>query len=176
MRAVVVTRHGEIDVLETRDEPAPEVGEGGLLVDVEAAGINFRDVYERRGGYAREAPLIGGIEGAGVVAEVGPGVDRYSAGDRVAWVDGPGSFAERVVVAADKAVPVPEGVSGEAASAVLLQGMTAHYLAVDTYPVQAGDWVVVHAAAGGVGLLLTQIVKLRGGHVLATTSGGQKAD
>jgi NADPH:quinone reductase len=176
MRAIVVPRHGGPDVLELRDEPAPEAGPGRLLVDVDVAGVNYRDVYEREGGYAGTAPLIAGIEGAGTVRAVGEGVAGVAPGDRVAWVAGPGSYAEQVAIDADDAVPVPEGVSTELAAAVLLQGLTAHYLATSTYPVQAGDAVVVHAAAGGVGLLLTQIAKLRGGRVLATTSGGEKAD
>jgi NADPH:quinone reductase len=177
MRAVVVTGHGGSEVLETREEPEPAAGEGQLLVDVEAAGVNFRDVYERQGGgYGRDAPFVAGVEGAGTVAAVGSGVQAFAPGDRVGWVSAPGSFAERAVVDADDAVPVPDGISGELAGAVLLQGMTAHYLALDTHPVQAGDTVVVHAAAGGVGLLLTQIVKLRDGRVIATTSGGEKAE
>jgi NADPH:quinone reductase len=176
MRAVVVTGHGGSEVLETREEAEPAAGEGQLLVDIEAAGVNFRDVYEREGGYARDAPFVAGVEGAGTVAEVGSGVRGIAPGDRVGWVLAPGSFAERAVVDADNAVPVPDGISVELAGAVLLQGMTAHYLALDTHPVRAGDTVVVHAAAGGVGLLLTQIVKLRGGRVIATTSGGEKAE
>jgi NADPH2:quinone reductase len=175
MRAIVVPRHGGADVLELRDEPAPEPGPGQLLVDVEAAGVNYRDVYEREGGYAGTAPLIAGIEGAGTVRAVGDGVTDVAPGDRVAWVAGPGSYAEQVVLGADKAVPVPDGVCTELAAAVLLQGLTAHYLATSTYPVQEGDTVLVHAAAGGVGLLLTQIVGLRGGRVIATTSSDDKA-
>jgi NADPH2:quinone reductase len=175
MRAIVVPRHGGADVLELRDEPSPEPGPGQLLVDVEAAGVNYRDVYEREGGYAGTAPLIAGIEGAGTVRAVGDGVADVAPGDRVAWVAGPGSYAEQVVIDADKAVPVPDGVSTELAAAVLLQGLTAHYLATSTYPVREGDAVLVHAAAGGVGLLLTQIVKLRGGRAIATTSTDEKA-
>jgi NADPH2:quinone reductase len=175
MRAIVVPRHGGPEVLELRDEPAPEPGPGQLLADVGAAGVNYRDVYEREGGYAGTAPLVAGIEGAGTVRAVGPGVTDVAPGDRVAWVAGQGSYAEQVLLDADKAVPVPEGVSTELAAAVLLQGMTAHYLATSTYAVAAGDTVIVHAAAGGVGLLLTQIVGLRGGRVIATTSSADKA-
>ena len=167
MRAIVITRHGGPEVLELQDVPEPE-GDG-LLVDVEAVGVNYRDVYEReaRGAYKSEPPLIAGVEGAGTVAETG---------ERVAWVAAPGSYAERVSVPAAAAVPVPDGVSTEVAAAVLLQGMTAHYLCTATYPVQPGDDVLVHAAAGGVGLLLTQMVKLRGGRVIATTSTEEKAE
>jgi NADPH2:quinone reductase len=140
--------------------------------------VNFRDIYEREGvgGYSGDPPFVIGAEGAGTVAEVGDGVHDFRPGDRVAWAAAPGSYAERVVVGEDKAVPVPDGVSTEVAAAALLQGMTAHYLAIDTYPVQSRDPVLVHAAAGGVGLLLTQIVKLRDGRVIATTGSDQKAE
>ena len=178
MQAVVVTRNGAADVLEVRDEPAPEAGAGQLLVDIDAAGVNYRDVYEREGHghHGGEPPLIAGVEGAGTVAAVGADVREFSAGDRVAWTAGQGSYAEQVVVDAERAVSVPDGVSSELAAAVLLQGMTAQYLATSTYPVEPGDSVVVHAAAGGVGLLLTQIVKMRGGRVIATTSSDEKAE
>ena len=171
MRAIVVTEKGGPEVLELRDEPEPEPGPGQLLVDVEAIGVNFRDIYEREGAgaYAGDPPFIAGAEGAGTVAAVGEGVHDFSVGDRVAWAAAPGSYAERVVVDEGKAAMVPDGVSSEVAAAAILQGMTAHYLAIDTYAVQSGDPVLVHAAAGGVGLLLTQIVKLRGGRVIATT-------
>lgn len=178
MRAVVITRSGGPEVLELREEPDPVPGPNELLVAVEAAGVNYRDVYERVGGGAYDAVpgTIAGVEGAGTVASLGDGVAGFSVGDRVAWVSAQGSYAELVLVAADRAVRVPDGVSSEVGAAVLLQGMTAHYLACDSYPVASGDSVLVHAAAGGVGLLLTQIAKLRGGHVIATTSGGEKAD
>jgi NADPH:quinone reductase len=178
MRAIVVTRTGGPEVLEARDEPDPQPGAGQVLVELEAAGVNFRDIYEREGagGYTADPPFVGGAEGAGTVAAVGDGVRDLEVGDRVAWSNAPGSYAERVVVDAERAVPVPDGVTTEVAAAVLLQGMTAHYLAVDTYPVQSGDPVIVHAAAGGVGLLLTQIVRLRGGRVIATTSTPEKAE
>ena len=178
MRAIVVTRAGGPEVLEARDEPDPQPGPGQVLVELEAAGVNFRDIYEREGvgGYTNEPPFVAGAEGAGTVTAVGEGVSELSVGDRVAWSNAPGSYAERVVVDAAAAVPVPDGVSTEVAAAALLQGMTAHYLAVDTYPVKSGDPVIVHAAAGGVGLLLTQIVRLRGGRVIATTSSAGKAE
>jgi NADPH:quinone reductase len=178
MRAVVITRSGGPEVLEVRDEPEPEAGEGELLVAAEACGVNFRDVYEREGrgaAYANEPPLVGGAEGAGTVIAAGPGVEGFAEGERVVWSNAPGSHAERVAVPARAAVRVPDGVSAELAAAVLLQGMTAHYLCTSTYAVQEGDDVLVHAAAGGVGLLLTQMVKLRGGRVLATTSTDEKA-
>jgi len=168
MRAIVVTGHGGPEVLELQDVPAPEPGPGQLLVDVEAIGVNYRDIYEREGGGPHEAetPRPAGVEGAGTVA---------GTGERVAWSNAPGSYAEQVVVDADAAVPVPDGIATEVAAAVMLQGSTAHYLATSTYPIQAGDTVLVHAAAGGVGLLLTQIAKRRGGRVIATTSTDEKA-
>ena len=168
MHAIVFARHGGPEVLELRDVPEPVPGEGEVLVDVEAIGVNFRDIYEReREGYGSDAPAILGAEAAGTVV---------GTGERLAWTATPKSYAERVAVDRARAVAVPDGVSGELAAAALLQGMTAHYLANDSYPVQPGEWVVVHAAAGGVGLLLTQLVKLRGAHVLATTSSQEKAE
>jgi NADPH:quinone reductase len=166
VRAIRIERHGGPEVLELRDLEPPEPGPGELLVDVTAIGVNYRDVYERAiPGYAGPLPRVVGVEGAGTVGE-----------DRVAWIDAPGSYAEQVVVSAERAVPIPDGVSDEQAAAVLLQGITAHYLCSSTYPVAGGDRVVIHAAAGGVGLLLTQLVRLRGGRVLATTSTEEKAE
>lgn len=175
MRAIQVTEHGGPEVLALIDAPMPAAGDGQVLVDVAAAGVNYIDTYQRSGLYRIETPFILGMEGAGKVREVGAGVDGISVGDRVAWKVGQGSYAEAVAIPAPEAVPIPDGVQDEVAAAALLQGVTAHYLATSTYPVKEGDWVVVHAAAGGVGLLLTQIVKLRGGHVLATTSTPEKA-
>ncbi len=175
MRGFVVTAIGGSDVLELQDLPEPEVRPGALVVEVEAAGVNFRDVYERNGTYPTVPPFTAGAEGAGTVTAVGAGVTGFRAGDRVVWSAAQGSYAERVQVPASAAVPVPDGVSSETAAAVFLQGLTAHYLATSTYPVAVGDVAVVHAAAGGVGLLLTQIVKLLGGRVLATTSSDEKA-
>src|SRR6185312_5812460 len=165
MRAVYFERNGGPEVLACQDRPAPE---GEVLVDVEAIGINYRDVYERQGGgYGSPPPAIIGVEGAGKI---------HDTGERVAWVGVPGSYAEQVAAPRDRFVPVPGGVDAEVAAAALLQGMTAHYLAADSYPIEDGDWVIVHAAAGGVGLLLTQIAKSRGGRVIATTSTQEKAD
>jgi NADPH:quinone reductase len=175
VRAVVITANGGPEVLELRDEPAPAPASGKLVVALEAAGVNFRDVYEREGrlsAYKNTPPLIGGVEGAGTVLA---GAGDFSPGDRVCWVAAAGSYAERVLVDPQVAVPVPDGVSSEQAAAVLLQGMTAQYLCTSTYPVQPGDDVLIHAAAGGVGLLLTQMVKRRGGRVIATTSSDEKA-
>jgi NADPH:quinone reductase len=175
MRAVVVTRSGGPEVLELQDVPAPAPGPGELLVDVAVAGVNFRDVYERRGGYGPPPPIVAGIEGAGRVAAIGDGVTEASVGDRVAWNNAQGSYAEQVVVPAARAIPVPDGLGDDLACAALLQGMTAHYLTHSTYPVQPGDEVLAHAAAGGAGRLVVQMAKARGGRVTATTSGGVKA-
>jgi NADPH2:quinone reductase len=167
MHAVVFERNGGPEVLEYKDVPDPTPTDGQVLVEVEAVGINYRDVYERNGGgYGSEPPAVIGVEGAGTVTE---------SGERVAWIGVPGSYAERVAADPKQLVPVPEGVSAEMAAAALLQGMTAQFLANDSYPIQDGDWVVVHAGAGGVGLLLTQLAKLRGGRVIATTSAEEKA-
>ena len=176
MRAFVVTAIGGSEVLELRDVPAPEPAPGALVVTVEAAGVNFRDIYERNGIYPTTPPFAAGVEGAGRVAAVGDDVVGFRVGERVVWSAAQGSYAEQVLVPAAAAVRVPDAVPSEIAAAVFLQGLTAHYLACSTYPVAAGETVVVHAAAGGVGLLLTQVVKLRGGRVLATTSGGEKAE
>src|SRR5437588_1295241 len=168
MRAIVFERNGGPEVLVAKDVSDPEPADGDVLGEGEAAGVNYRDVYERMGrGYGSEPPAIIGVEGAGRVAQ---------SGEQVAWVGVPGSYAQRVSAPRDQLVAIPEGVSSDVAAAVLLQGMTAHYLAADSYPVQDGDWVLVHAAAGGVGLLLTQLAKLRGGRVIATTSTEAKAE
>jgi NADPH:quinone reductase len=173
MRAIQITSKGGPEVMRLADVPEPE---GDLIVEVEAIGVNFRDVYEREGRGAMYGkaplPLIVGAEGAGTVIE---GAGEFSAGDRVAWAAAPGSYAERVAVPLDEAVAIPDGTTAEQAAAAILQGMTAHYLSQSTYPVQAGDVCVVHAAAGGVGLLLTQMIKARGGTVIATTSTEEKA-
>jgi len=177
MRTIVVQRLGGPDVLAVEDRPTPEPGEGQLLVDVAAAGVNFMDIYQREGkGYALDPPFPLGQEGAGTVTAVGPGVTTVAVGERVAWASAQGSYAEQALVPADRAIAVPAGVDLQVAAAALLQGMTAHYLAASTYPVGAGDVAVVHAAAGGVGLLLTQLVKSRGGVVVATTSDAEKGE
>ena len=168
MRAIYFERNGGPEVLEPGDRTAPEPGDGEVLVDVEAVGVNYRDVYERNGGgYGSAPPAIIGVEGAGKIA---------GTGERVAWAHIDGSYAEQIAAPRDKLVAVPDGMSSEVAAAALLQGMTAHYLAADSYPISEGDWVLVHAAAGGVGLLLTQIAKARGGRVVATTSTAEKAE
>ncbi len=176
MRAVVVTRFGRPEVLELQEAPAPEPGVGELLVDVTVSGVNFRDVYERKGAYGGTPPIVAGVEGAGRVAALGDGVEGVAVGARVAWNSAQGSYADRVVVPAARAVSVPDALSDEVACAALLQGMTAHYLTHSTYAIQEGDEVLVHAAAGGAGRLVLQMAKLRGARVTATTSGGEKAE
>jgi NADPH2:quinone reductase len=177
MRVVEVSKLGGPDVLTLAERDAPRPGPGQLLVHVAAAGVNFMDIYQREGRppYGRELPFVPGAEGAGTVAALGPGVDGFAAGDRVAWAGVPGSYAEQALVPAASAVLVPDGVGTQFAAAVMLQGITAHYLCHSTYPVAHGDPVLVHAGAGGVGLLLTQLVKMRGGVVVATTSTADKA-
>jgi NADPH2:quinone reductase len=177
MRVIVAEGQGGPEVLSVAEQAAPRPEPGEVLVKVAAAGVNFMDIYQREGigGYRREAPYVPGGEGAGTVTALGEGVTGLSVGDQVAWASVPGSYAEQAVLPASRAVPVPAGVGLQVAAAVILQGLTAHYLVTSTYPVQAGDVTVVHAAAGGVGLLLTQLVKRRGGIVVATTSGGEKS-
>jgi len=178
MRAVVVAAHGGPEVLQIGERDEPVAGPGQVVVEVAAAGVNFMDIYQREGvgGYRAEPPFVPGGEGAGTVAAVGEDVTGLAIGDRVAWAGPGGSYAEQVALPARRAVPVPDGVSLQVAAAAILQGMTAHYLSSSTYPVRDGDVAVVHAAAGGVGLLLTQMVRRRGGVVVATTSGGEKAE
>jgi NADPH2:quinone reductase len=175
MRAVVVEQTGGPEVLEVKDLDAPEPGPGQVLVDVAASGVNFIDVYQRTGVYPKELPFVVGSEGAGTVTAIGSEVTDLAVGDRVAWamVDGAGC-AEQVIVPADRAVPLPDGVELEIAAAVILQGMTAHYLCESTYPAGSGDTALVHAAAGGVGLLLTQMLAAKGVRVIATTSTEEK--
>ena len=178
MRAVIADQHGGPEVLRLTEREAPAPGPGQLLVDVAAAGVNFADIYARQGipPYTGQVPFVPGSEGAGIVAAAGADATGFGPGDRIAWTSLPGGYAEQVVIPADRAVRVPDGMELETAAAVMLQGMTAHYLVTDAYPVAARDPVVVHAAAGGVGLLLTQLVKMRGGVVIATTSTPQKAE
>jgi NADPH2:quinone reductase len=176
MRAVLVHEPGGPEVLVAQELPSPEPGPGELRVNVAVAGVNFIDVYFRTGAYPIPAPFVVGSEGAGVVTSVGSGVTSFQEGDHVAWAMVPGAgYAEQVIVPAGRAVPVPVGIDDETAGAVLLQGLTAHYLTRSTYPAQPGETALVHAAAGGVGLLLTQVLSARGVRVIATTSTEDKA-
>ncbi|MBB4684577.1 quinone oxidoreductase family protein [Amycolatopsis jiangsuensis] len=174
--AVQVSRTGGPEVLEIAEVPSGPPGAGELLVDVAAAGVNYIDTYQRQGIYPLELPFVLGQEGAGTVVETGTGVTDFAAGDRVAWQGVMGGYAARTVVPAREAVKVPEGVSDEVAAATLLQGITAHYLVRSTYEVKPGDDVLVHAAAGGVGLLLVQLAKARGARVIGTVSTDEKAE
>jgi NADPH:quinone reductase len=176
MRAIRVEMYGSPDVLQVGDLEPPHPGPGQVLVYVAASGVNYVDTYQRSGTYQIPLPFVPGVEGAGTVAALGDDVTDLKVGDRVGWVAAPGSYAEQVLLPADRAIPLPDAVSFELAAAALLQGLTAHYLCTSTYPVQAGDAALVHAAAGGVGLLLTQMVgQLRGGRVIATVSSDEKA-
>ncbi len=177
MRAVLVPSYGPADVLQVTDVDRPSPGPGQVLVRVAVAGVNYMDVYQRSGAVPLPTPFVAGVEGVGTAVEVGEGVGDLTTGQRVGWLrGGQGSYAEYVLVDAAMAVPVPQAVPDEVAAAVLMQGVTAQYLATDTYPVQPGDTVLVHSAAGGVGQLLTQVVKLRGGRVIGTVSTEQKAE
>jgi len=176
VRAIEVTEYGGPAELRLVDRADLQPGPGQLLVDVAAAGINFIETYQRSGIYKVPLPFYPGGEGAGVVQGIGPDVTDFAVGDHVAWSQGAGSYAEQALVAVKDAVPVPAGVSDELAAAAMLQGTTAHYLTRSTHRIAPGDSAIVHAAAGGVGLLLTQLVKLHGGRVLATTSTPEKAE
>jgi len=175
MKAIRVEKTGGPEVMTLADVPEPQLQPGQVLVRLGAIGVNFIDVYRRSGLYPVGLPHIPGLEGAGTVEAVGDGVTSLKKGDRVAFADAPGTYCELVALPADRAVPVPSGVSDEQAAAAMLQGMTAHYLALDTYPIREGDTVLIHAAAGGVGTLLVQVARRRGARVLATVSTEEKA-
>lgn len=175
MKAIRVHETGGPEVLKFEEVATPQPGPGEVLIKVAAAGVNFIDIYYRLGQYPVERPYTPGDEAAGTVEAVGEGVTEFKPGDRVAHCQKMGGYAEYQVVPAARLVPVPEGVDLKAAAAVLLQGITAHYLSHSTYPIQAGDTVLVHAGAGGVGQLLIQIAKLRGATVITTVSTAEKA-
>lgn len=172
--AIVMRATGGPEVLELDKVDAPAPGAGELLVSVAAAGVNFMDVYQRVGKYPVPLPYALGQEGAGTVVAVGADVTGFTEGDHVAWAAAAGSYASQVVVSANAAFKMPEGVEDEVAAAAMLQGLTAHYLVTSTYAVKPGDTVLVHAAAGGVGLLLIQLAKYRGGKVIGTVSTPEK--
>jgi len=176
MKAIVVSKMGGPEELVLSEIGEPSPGEDELLVEVDAAGLNFIDVYQRSGFYDMTYPFVPGLEGAGTVIEAGSNVDGLAAGDRVGWTDVPGSYAEKVAVPVSRAIPLPAGIESKTAAAVLLQGLTAHFLASDTFPLSAGDRCLIHAGAGGVGLLLTQIAKLRGAQVFTTVGSEEKAE
>lgn len=176
MKAVVMNSIGGADVLEFVERPEPVAGPGHVVVDIAAAGVNFMDIGVRQGMAWTEMqnPKILGVEGAGRVLAVGDGVAAFKPGDRVAWVYAPGSYAERHSIPADSLVKLPDSIDDRTAASVMMQGLTASHFATDFYPVQPGDTALVHAAAGGVGLLLTQIIRLRGGRVIGRVSSEDK--
>jgi NADPH2:quinone reductase len=171
-----ITQQGGPEVLTWTELPEPTAGPGQVVVEVAAAGLNFIDTYQRTGLYPVALPLVLGLEGAGTVIELGDGVTRFAVGDTVAWATSPGSYAGRVAISADAAVKVPADIDVEVAAALPLQGMTAHFLATSTYPLGPGDRCLIHAGAGGVGLLLIQIAKLRGAEVFTTVGTPEKAE
>jgi NADPH:quinone reductase len=170
MKAIQIQRTGGPEVMALVDLPVPFPGPGEVLVKVRASGVNFIDIYYREGRYKADLPFVAGQEGAGVVEQVGGGVKEFHPGDAVAWFNVLGSYAEYVAVPAEKLVKVPAGLDLKVAAAVILQGMTAHYLSYTTYPLKSGDTTLIHAAAGGVGLLLTQMAAQAGARVIATVS------
>jgi NADPH2:quinone reductase len=175
MRAIRIHENGGPEVLRLDDIPVPEPGPGQVLVQLAASGINFIDIYQREGHYTVPLPLTLGQEGGGVVTALGPDVTEVHVGDQVAYTNIPGAYAEYAVVPVARLVPVPQGVDIRQAVAVMLQGMTAHYLTHSTYPLKQGETALVHAAAGGVGLLLVQLAKHLGARVIGTTSTEEKA-
>jgi NADPH:quinone reductase len=175
MKAIEMTATGGADVLVLRSVADPVAGPGQALIKIDAAGVNFIDVYVREGRYPAKLPIIPGQEAAGTVVAVGDGVTTVKPGDRVTWCMLMGTYAEYAVAPADRLVLVPDGISSAQAAAAMLQGMTAHYLARATHPIRSGDEVLVHAGAGGVGLLLTQMAKALGARVFSTVSTEEKA-
>lgn len=175
MRAIQIAKTGGPEVLESVELPTPQPAAGQVLVRVEAAGVNFIDTYLREGRYPATLPFIPGQEAAGTVVAAGEGVTGFKSGDRVAWTGTRGTYAEYACGPAIDLLHVPAGVENDTAAALLTQGLTAHYLAYSTYAIQRGDTVLVHAGAGGVGLLLTQIAKMLGAAVITTVSTEEKA-
>jgi len=175
MKAIRVRENGGAGELKLEELPDPVPAQGEALVRIEAAGINFAEVYQRKGWYPVPLPYTPGAEGAGTVVAVSRGVDTVIVGDRVVSQGFRGSYAELSIAPAERLVKIPEGVSTRKAAAAMLQGLTAHYLATSTYTLQMGDWCLVHAAAGGVGLLLCQIARMRGALAIGTVSTEEKA-
>jgi len=175
MHAIQVKQNGGPEALEYVEVDKPKPASGEVVVRLESIGVNFIDVYHRTGLYKLPLPLTPGSEGAGVVEQMGDGVHEFKKGDRVAYAMSVGAYAQYAAVSAAKLVPIPDGIDFKTAGAAMLQGMTAHYLALSTYPLKSGDSALVHAAAGGVGGLLVQVAKMRGARVLATVSTPEKA-
>jgi NADPH2:quinone reductase len=174
-RVVRAHKTGGPEVMQLDEVQLPPPGAGQALVRIEAAGVNFIDIYQRSGHYQLPLPLALGVEAAGVVEQVGSGVTDIRVGQPVAWTNVNGAYATHAVVPADRLVPIPEGVPSKVAAAVMLQGMTAHYLTRDTYPLKRGEWCVIHAAAGGVGLLFCQMAKRIGARTIGTAGNEDKA-
>lgn len=176
MKAVVMNRTGDVGELAYVERPDPVPGRGMVLVQIAVAGVNFMDIGVRQGMAWNEMPnpKILGVEGAGRVLAVGEGVDGFDVGQRVAWVYAPGSYAQKIAMAATSLVPIPDGIDDKTAASVMMQGLTASHFATDFHAIQPGDIAFVHAAAGGLGLLLTQIIKLRGGRVIGRVSSTDK--
>jgi NADPH2:quinone reductase len=176
MKAIVMNGTGGREMLEYVERPDPVAGPGQALVEIAVAGVNFMDIGVRQGTVWNEIPnpKILGVEGVGRVVAAGDGVEGLAPGQRVAWVYAPGSYAGRMAIPATSLVPVPDAIDDRTAASVMMQGLTASHFATDFFPVQPGDIAFVHAAAGGVGLLLTQIIKLRGGHVIGRVSSDEK--
>jgi NADPH2:quinone reductase len=175
MKAVRIHQFGGPEVMQYEDVPTPSPGPGEVLVQLAAAGLNYIDIYQRTGLYPNTLPYTMGLEGSGVVAALGPEVTGFHQGDHVAYTGVPGAYAEYALVPAARLVRMPEGLDVKAGAAAMLQGMTAHYLAYTTYPLQAGDACLIHAAAGGVGLILVQMAKQCGARVFGTVSTEEKA-
>lgn len=175
MKAIRIHAPGGPEALKFEDVPEPTPAAGQALVKLDAAGVNFIDVYFRTGQYKAPLPLTIGLEGAGTVTAVGPGVTEIKVGDKVAWTGVPGSYAQMNVVPADRLVKLPAGLAPRDGAAAMLQGMTAHYLVKSSYPLKKGDWCLVQAAAGGMGLLLCQLGKMLGATVIGTVSTEEKA-
>jgi len=175
MKAIVVSQYGEAEVLKLQDTNVGKPGKGQVLVRVAAVGINFVEIYQRRGTYSRELPYIPGSEASGIVEEVGEGVTSFKKGDRVAYVHQAGAYAEACLVQADSLIPLPANLSFEEGAAFPLQGMTAHYLLHEFRKPKSGETVLIHAAAGGMGLLLVQWARHLGAHVIGTVSTEEKA-
>jgi len=176
VRAVRVTENGGPEVLSLTEMPEPIPEAGQITVEVAAAGVNFVDTYQRVGLYPIAVPYTAGLEGAGTVTAVGDGVSGVAAGDRVAWCGGQGSYAESCALDASGVVPVPDGISLDTAAAAMLQGLTAHYLVIDTFPLQPGHRCLIHAGAGGTGLLLIQMAKRLGAEVFTTVGTPAKGE
>ena len=177
MKAVQINEYGGPEALKYQDVPDPEPSQGEALIEIQAVGVNYTDIYSRAGiNPGPPLPRTLGVEGAGMIKALGPGVDSVAIGDAVAYCSIPGSYAQQAAVPASRLIKMPPGLSARHGAAAMLQGMTAHYLCYSTYPVKHGDRVLIHAGAGGVGLLLIQMVKALGGYIFSTVSTEAKAE